>query len=58
VSTAPDVFAHDEDGLVTLVTERPAVTDRLRLAAALCPSGAIHLTTPPAARTMEGAPPS
>ncbi|NEB76510.1 ferredoxin [Streptomyces sp. SID14478] len=46
VSTAPDVFAHDEDGQVTLVEERPAVTDRLRLAAALCPSGAIHLTAP------------
>jgi ferredoxin/alkylhydroperoxidase family enzyme len=58
VSTAPDVFAHDEDGLVTLVGARPAATDRLRLAAALCPSGAIQLTTPPAARTTEGAPPS
>ncbi|MFJ8822968.1 4Fe-4S domain-containing protein [Streptomyces sp. NPDC102467] len=66
VSTAPEVFAHDEDGLVTLVEERPALTDRLRLAAALCPSGAIHLTAPAPptaptpltapARTTEGAP--
>ncbi|WP_428951385.1 4Fe-4S domain-containing protein [Streptomyces sp. cg35] len=54
VSTAPEVFAHDEDGLVTLVAERPAATDRLRLAAALCPSGAIQLTAP--ATTTEGAP--
>ncbi|WP_324603827.1 MULTISPECIES: ferredoxin [unclassified Streptomyces] len=59
VSTAPDVFAHDEDGLVTLVEggaaeDRPALTDRLRLAAALCPSGAIQLTAP--SRTTEGVP--
>ncbi|MFJ9038246.1 4Fe-4S domain-containing protein [Streptomyces sp. NPDC102406] len=74
VSTVPEVFAHDEDGLVTLVDERPEVTERLRLAAALCPSGAIQLTAPPpptapapapapapasaSVRSMEGAPPS
>jgi alkylhydroperoxidase family enzyme/ferredoxin len=50
VATAPDVFEQsDEDGLVTLRVERPgpdAASD-LRLAAALCPGGAITVTEAP-----------
>ncbi|WP_329124956.1 carboxymuconolactone decarboxylase family protein [Streptomyces sp. NBC_01465] len=47
VATAPDVFEQsDEDGLVTLLVDAPGpeLAADLRLAAALCPGGAITVT--------------
>ncbi|NKY54415.1 ferredoxin [Nocardia vermiculata] len=45
VLTAPDVFDQDDNGIVTLVQERPGADQRevVEESAALCPAGAIRL---------------
>ncbi|MFE2108851.1 ferredoxin [Kitasatospora sp. NPDC059463] len=48
VLTAPDVFEHDDDGLVTLLTPEPpaGLEQDVRLAQQLCPAQAVLLTDP------------
>ncbi|MFF8775446.1 ferredoxin [Kitasatospora sp. NPDC015120] len=48
VLTAPDVFEHDDDGLVTLLTPEPpaGLVPDVRLAHQLCPAQALLLTDP------------
>ncbi|WKU48885.1 (4Fe-4S)-binding protein [Streptomyces sp. VNUA116] len=43
VLTAPQVFDQDDDGLVTLLLADPGADEeaKVRLAAGLCPSGAV-----------------
>jgi ferredoxin len=46
VLTDPEIFDQDDDGLVVLLTERPAgdAARRAREAVLLCPSGALSVT--------------
>ncbi|MEU9451229.1 ferredoxin [Streptomyces sp. NPDC048277] len=46
VLMAPDVFDQDDDGIVELLSERPAAEqyEGVREAAAICPAAAIRLT--------------
>ncbi|MGW2201410.1 ferredoxin [Streptomyces sp. NPDC001774] len=46
--TAPEVFDQDDDGLVLLLYPEPPAADRAaaRMAAGVCPSGAITLHEP------------
>ncbi|MER7956492.1 ferredoxin [Streptomyces sp. NPDC096030] len=46
--TAPEVFDQDDDGLVLLLDPEPPAADRAaaRMAAGVCPSGAITLHEP------------
>ncbi|MGW4892451.1 ferredoxin [Kitasatospora sp. NPDC004240] len=48
VLTAPDVFEHDDDGLVTLLTPEPEPGQEadVRLAQQLCPARALVLESP------------
>lgn len=43
VMTEPAVFDQGDDGLVTLLLERPEDGERIRAAVADCPSGALRL---------------
>jgi ferredoxin len=46
VMTEPAVFDQDDDGLVTLLVERPEDGERVRTALTNCPSGALRLAQP------------
>jgi ferredoxin len=47
VLTAPDVFAQDDDGIVTVLREQPGVAEEpaVRQAATLCPTGAVRVSS-------------
>lgn len=59
--TAPDVFDQDtEDGMVVLLQDEPAATHltAVRMAAGMCPSGAINLDEPESRGSSGIRPPS
>ncbi|MFD8147217.1 ferredoxin [Streptomyces sp. NPDC059708] len=58
--TAPEVFDQDDDGLVVLLDAEPdaARLTSARMAAGVCPSGAITLGGPASAGSPQDGPPA